>query len=106
MVPTLLVLCVIGAYAGNNAISDILIVVGFGIVGYFFRKPDFPLTPRVIALVLGPLAEDNMRRAPLLSDGNFATFVTRTISAVFLLISLLTISWPTVKRFAAEKRSG
>lgn len=99
LVPILLVLCVIGAYAGNNAISDILIVVIFGILGYFLRKLDFPLTPMVIALVLGPLAEDNMRRALLLSDGNFATFVTRPISAIFLLISIVTIIWPLVKKF-------
>lgn len=103
LVPILLVLCVIGAYAGNNAISDILIVVIFGIVGYCLRKLDFPLTPMVIALVLGPLAEDNMRRALLLSDGNFATFVTRPISAIFLFISIVTIIWPLIKKLRKSK---
>lgn len=103
LVPILLVLCVIGAYAGNNAISDILIVVIFGIIGYLFRSLGFPVTPMVIALVLGPLAEQNMRRALLLSDGNFSIFITRPISAVFLLISILTIAWPLVKKVRLNK---
>lgn len=105
LVPILLVICVIGAYAANNSTFDILIVVAFGIIGYFFQRLGFPLTPMVIALVLGPLAEENMRRALLLSDGNFATFITRPISAAFLLISLATILWPLAKRVLNKKKA-
>ncbi len=105
LLPVLLVLCVIGAYAGNNTTNDILIMVLFGIGGYFLRKFQFPLTPVVIALVLGPLAEENMRRALILSEGSFATFATRPISALFLLISLFTIVWPFYKKSRERRKA-
>ncbi|MBE6904897.1 MAG: C4-dicarboxylate ABC transporter permease [Ruminococcaceae bacterium] len=105
LIPILLVLCVIGAYAGNNTVVDIVIMVGFGIVGYFLRKFEFPLTPMVIALVLGPLAEENLRRALILSDGSFGTFIARPISALFLLIALFTIAWPFLKKYLEWRRA-
>ncbi len=105
LVPILLVLCVIGAYSGNNTVTDVLIMIVFGMFGYFLRKFEFPLTPMVIALVLGPLAEDNLRRALILSDGSFMTFLTRPISAAFLLISLITIIWPFVRKFKNRRNA-
>jgi putative tricarboxylic transport membrane protein len=98
LIPILLVLCAIGAFANNNTVVDVFIMIIFGVCGYFLRRYAFPLTPIVIALVLGPLAEENLRRALILSEGSFATFFVRPISAVFLLISVLTLLWPFIRK--------
>jgi putative tricarboxylic transport membrane protein len=107
LIPILLVLCVIGAFSSNNTVVDVFIMIIFGVGGYFLRKFAFPLTPMVIALVLGPLAEENLRRALILSEGSFVTFFDRPISAIFLFVSLLTLLWPFAKRHwtAGKKNS-
>jgi putative tricarboxylic transport membrane protein len=98
LIPVLLVLCVIGAFASNNTVTDVYIMIIFGLFGYFLRRFEFPLTPMVIALVLGPLAEENLRRALILSEGDFTTFFVRPISAIFLFISVSTLLWPFIKK--------
>ena len=69
MVPCLVVLCVIGAYAIKYNTFNAAAMVVIGVIGYLLKKLDFPLTPMVIGLVLGNLCESNMRRALLLSRG-------------------------------------
>ncbi|MDD3172347.1 MAG: tripartite tricarboxylate transporter permease [Herbinix sp.] len=99
MIPVLIVLCVIGAYAVNNNTFDALLMIIFGIFGYLMLKLKFPLTPMVIAIVLGPMVESNMRRALILSKGSWSIFVTRPISCVFLIIAVLMLFLPLIKKY-------
>jgi putative tricarboxylic transport membrane protein len=68
--PVILIVCAIGAYTISNSIFDIWLMLGFGVVGYVFKKLDYPLAPLVLALVLGDRAEDSFRQALLGSGGS------------------------------------
>lgn len=102
LVPIILIFCVIGAYAGNNRIFDVWVMLAFGLVGILFRTMRLPIGPFVIALVLTPLAEFNLRAALISSEGSWLSFLERPISAVFVVIAgllfLLPIVLPRVSR--------
>jgi TctA family transporter len=89
--PAILLLCAIGVYGVNNSWVEVMITAGFGIIGYVFYKLGCEPAPLVLALVLGPLMEENLRRALLISRGDPLVFVQRPISAVLLFIALLLV---------------
>ena len=89
--PAILIFCVIGSYTLNNNIGDVIVMFVFGIVGYLMKRFDFEAAPLVLALILGPLLEDNLRQALLISRGSFWIFINRPISAAFLIVSFLII---------------
>jgi putative tricarboxylic transport membrane protein len=90
--PAILVFCYIGIYSINNAPADVIIAAVFGIIGYWLVKHDFEPAPMLLGFVLGPLMEENLRRAMLIARGDVSVFITRPISgaligtAVFLLV--------------------
>jgi len=88
---SILVLCMIGSFASNNNMFDVYTMFFAGLMGYFMNKFGFPVAPTILALVLGPTMEDSFRRALILSQGNFATFVTSPISIVFYALTALVI---------------
>ena len=73
--PVIIVICAIGAYTVHNAMLDIWFMLGFGVVGYLFKKLDYPLAPLVLALVLGDKAEDSFRQSMLVSQGDVGDHV-------------------------------
>jgi TctA family transporter len=89
--PLILVFSCIGIYAVNLSTIDIFMTVFFGALGYVFMKLDCEPAPFVLGFLLGPLLEENFRRAMLLSRGSLGIFVTRPISAAFLVASLLLV---------------
>jgi putative tricarboxylic transport membrane protein len=99
--PAIVVFCSIGAYSVNNSVFDVWLMLGFAVLGYFFLKVGVHPAPLVLGFVLGPLLEENFRRAMLLSGGDWSVFVTRPISAVLLAMAaalLITIVIPAVKQ--------
>ena len=90
IVPVVLVCCVIGAFALNNRVTDVYLLLGVGVFGYVLSKLDYPLAPLVLGVILGPIAETNLRRA-LMSDENWMLFFTRPISLGLLLLAALSI---------------
>lgn len=94
LIPSIMVFCVLGGYAIRNYAFDVFIVMLFGIFGYIFRKWDYPIPPLAIGIVLGNLAETNLRRAMVLSKGSVSIFFTRPISVCFLIISALFLLRP------------
>jgi putative tricarboxylic transport membrane protein len=104
MIPALFALCLIGAFAVNNSVFDVFVMLFFGILAYILNHFDFPTTPMVIAIVLGPMAESNMRRALTISEGNYLTFVTRPICAFFIALSLFTFLTPFAKQYMAKRK--
>jgi len=87
--PAVLFLICIGVYSVNNNEVDVLLTLGFGVMGFFLNRHGFPSAPLLLGFVLGPLIEENFRRALVLSDSNLATFVQRPISLVFLLLTAI-----------------
>jgi putative tricarboxylic transport membrane protein len=85
--PMILLFCLVGAYAIGTSLVDLELLLGFGVLGYLMRKLDFDTAPLVLAFLLGPMMEVAMRQSLILSQGDFAIFVTRPIAAICLLIA-------------------
>ena len=108
--PCILVFCCIGVYSLNNSVFEVYMTVLFGFVGYLFIRLGCEPAPLLLAFILGPLMEENLRRAMLLSRGDPLTFLSRPISATILglaLLLLIVIVVPNVRRkreaaFSAE----
>src|SRR4051795_10599344 len=89
--PAILIFCSIGVYSINNAPADCIMVAAFGLIGYWLVKCEFEPAPMLLGFVLGPLMEENLRRAMLIARGDPTTFVTRPISGVLLAIAAFLI---------------
>jgi len=89
--PAILIFCAIGVYSINNAPADAIMVAVFGFIGYWLVKTDFEPAPMLLGFVLGPLMEENLRRAMLIARGDPTTFVTRPISGVLLAIAAVLV---------------
>jgi len=85
--PLILLFCLIGSYSLNNSTFDVFVMIFFGVLGYLMRKFRYEGAPLVMAFVLGPLLEQNLRRSLIISGGSFFVFVTRPISAITLIIA-------------------
>jgi TctA family transporter len=90
--PAILVFCCIGVYSINNNTFDVYQAAGFGFIGYIFVKLEVEPAPLLLGFVLGPMMEENLRRAMLLSRGDFSTFVTRPLSAGLLIAAVLLVA--------------
>ena len=103
--PAIVLFCAIGVYSTNNNTFDIWTVGAFGVIGYLFVKLGCEPAPLLLGFVLGPMMEDNLRRAMLLSRGNPAVFVTRPLSLALLLIALallIVVVLPAVRKKREE----
>lgn len=99
--PAILVFCCIGVYSINNNVFDVFVTAGFGILGYVFARCGMEPAPLLLGFVLGPMMEENLRRALLLSRGDFSTLVTRPLSASLLvatLVLLVIVALPSIKK--------
>jgi TctA family transporter len=103
--PGIVLFCAIGVYSTNNNTWDIWMVGIWGVIGYMFIKLGAEPAPLLLGFILGPMMEENLRRAMLLSRGDWSVFVTRPLSASLLAAAALLIvivALPTVKRKREE----
>jgi putative tricarboxylic transport membrane protein len=105
MVPMILVLMSVGVYVINGRIVDLWIMFGFGLLGYALEKIKVPLAPIVLGLILGPLAEQSVRRSMLLARGDWTELFTRPISAGIAIATILIILYPAIKSFLKRRRA-
>jgi putative tricarboxylic transport membrane protein len=103
--PLILLFCLIGVYSVSNTTFDIDVMIVFGLVGYLMKKLEYEPAPLVLAFVLGPLLENNLRKSLILSQGTFGLFLTRPISAVCLIVAVLLLVSPLVPRFRARREA-
>ncbi|WP_374448689.1 tripartite tricarboxylate transporter permease [Stella sp.] len=103
--PLILLFCVIGVYTASGAIFDVYLMVGFGVLGWLLRKFGYEPAPLVLAFVLGPMLENNLRKALLLAQGDFLTFVERPISATCLAVAALLLLSPLLPRLGARRNA-
>ena len=103
LAPVVLVLCVVGAYALNNTMQSVYVLLIFGIVGYTLVKLGFPLAPLILGLILGDQIEINLVRA-IMTDGNPWLFVTRPISGFLLLAAALSVAFAIWQHLRHQKR--
>lgn len=103
--PLILLFCLIGAYSINNNTAEVMMMVLFGIIGYFLRKLKYPLAPAILALVLGPMLEKTLRQSLLMAAGSGWIFISRPISLVTLSLSLVLCISPMLP-WMRKKRKG
>src|SRR5512147_2016223 len=96
--PMIVVSCAIGAYAINNAMSDIWLMLIFGVVGYAFKKISIPLAPLTLALVLGNRAEDSFRLSMIGAAGDMRVFWSNGLVGSITTLALLLLFWPLISK--------
>ncbi|MDQ3829430.1 MAG: tripartite tricarboxylate transporter permease [Candidatus Tectomicrobia bacterium] len=96
LIPLIVYVCAIGAYAVNNSTTDIWYMLLFGIAGYLFKKLDYPIAPLVLALVLGDMAESALRQSLIMSQGSPIIFFSSPIAAVLVILSGWLLVFPVV----------
>lgn len=101
LIPIVLLLCSIGTFALQASVFDLMVMLGFGLVGILFRAGGYPLSPIVIGIILGPLLENNLRRSLLISQDGYWIFLDRPVSAILIAINVLLIVgavWFAIRR--------
>ena len=93
-----LVLASAGAYSVNRSAFDVGLLYAIGAAGYLMRRRSIPLAPAIIGLILGPMAEQQLRRALAIADGSAMVFLTRPISATLLAVAALLLAGPMLAR--------
>jgi putative tricarboxylic transport membrane protein len=96
--PVIVVICAIGAYTVHSAMLDVWFMLGFGVVGYLFKKLDYPLAPLVLALVLGDKAEDSFRQSMLVSQGDVMIMWSNPLVGSITTLALLLLFWPLISK--------
>ena len=102
--PSILMFICMGVFAINNNVVDIILLAVSGGVGYVLAKLECPAAPLMLGMILGPLIEENMRRALLISRGDLSVFVTRPISLVVLLLMVLILLSFFIQAYMKNKR--
>jgi putative tricarboxylic transport membrane protein len=94
--PVIIVICAVGAYTVHNAVFDVILMLVFGVIGYVFKKLDYPLSPLVLALVLGDMAENAFRQSMLLSAGSLSIFWSNWLVGGIISLGIALLIWPVV----------
>ena len=102
--PVIIVICAVGAYTVHNATFDVWLMLGFGVLGYVFKKLDYPMAPMVLALVLGDRAEDSFRQSMLMSQGSVDVFFSNYLVAGITSLALVLLLWPLFGKYFAKKK--
>jgi putative tricarboxylic transport membrane protein len=101
--PSIFLFCCIGVYALNNSVFEVLLTIGFGVLGYFMLKVGLEPAPLLLGFVLGPLIEEHLRRALMLSGGDFSVFLYRPLSAIMLAAAAILMVLTLLPHLAARR---
>jgi putative tricarboxylic transport membrane protein len=96
--PLIFIVCVVGAYSVSNSYLDVLLMMGFGVLGYLFKKLDYPLAPLVLAIVIGDKAEDAFRQSMLMSQGSLKIFIDNALVTTLVGMGFALLLAPPVLR--------
>ncbi len=102
--PLILLFCLVGVFSLNYSNVEVALMIGFGVFGYLARKFQFEMAPLVLAIVIGPMMENNLRLALTISQGDPWIFIQKPISAVFILISLVLLVSPFLPWLAKRRQ--
>lgn len=103
--PLILLFCLIGVYSVNNVVFDIYIMLLFGITGYLMKKFGYEGAPLVLAFVVGPLMENNLRKSLIISQGDFSIFFVRPLAAASLILALLLLVSPFIPGLQRKRKA-
>ena len=95
LMPSVFIICITGCYALSGRLFDIYVMFAFGLLGVLMNELDYPVAPLVLGFILGPMAEDNLRRGLMITGGDPSPFFTRPISATLFVMLVLSVIWST-----------
>jgi putative tricarboxylic transport membrane protein len=102
--PLILLFCVVGVYSLNTTTDEVILMVLFGVIGYLMKKYGYEAAPLIMAMILSPLMENNLRQSLALSHGSFTIFFTRPISAVLMITAIALLILPNLPRLKRRKK--
>ena len=106
--PVIVIICTVGAYSVSNSYLDVMLMMGFGVLGYLFKKLDYPLAPLVLAIVIGDKAEDAFRQSMLMSRGSLGIFFAKPLVTTLILLGvallLMPVIWRTIRRMMPQSQ--
>ncbi|MGL4635468.1 MAG: tripartite tricarboxylate transporter permease [Beijerinckiaceae bacterium] len=102
--PAIVVVCFIGAYTVGSRPFDLWLALGFGLLGYAFKKLDYPIAPLVLAMVIGDKAEDAFRQSLIMSKGSMAIFWSNPLVTTLMGLGLLLLLWPLAAKVLVRKK--
>lgn len=109
LLAVILLLSIVGSFAMRNSMFDVWLALAFGVLGYFMSKYEFPASPILLALILGPMTESNLRRTLIMTHGDWSVFFTRPISLAMLVLAVVSVITSVRKESqsrAATQKSG
>ncbi|NMD38766.1 MAG: C4-dicarboxylate ABC transporter permease [Christensenellaceae bacterium] len=104
LLPSIMIVSLVGAYTINQNIQDVGLAIVFGIIGYLFNKHEIPLSPILLTLILGPMAESNLRRYVQIADGNAISMFTRPITIIFAVLAIISLIYSVYLNKKANKK--
>jgi putative tricarboxylic transport membrane protein len=96
--------CILGAFAARNNITDVWLLVIFGVVGYLFERFRFPITPLVLGVILGPLAESAFMTTMISFDNDWTIFFTRPVSGPVMIVAVVTLVYPVFRHWRRQAK--
>jgi putative tricarboxylic transport membrane protein len=102
--PVIVVICAIGAYTVHSSMFDVVMMMVFGVVGYLFKKLKYPMTPLVLALVLGDMAEASFRQSMLMSQGSLSIFWSNGLVGGIFGLAIVMLVWPLISGLVSALR--
>jgi putative tricarboxylic transport membrane protein len=103
LMPIILVLCVVGAFAVNHSVTDVWIMMIAGIAGYILDKLGFSTAPLILAVVIGPMMEDSLRQSLLISHGSLNIFINQPIAFSLLILTLVVMLLPFISKITKRR---
>jgi putative tricarboxylic transport membrane protein len=103
--PLIILFCLIGSYSVNLRLVDVMVMLVFGVVGYFMKKFEYDGGPFILAFILGPLLETALRQSLIISHGELSIFVSRPIALAALFIALLFLAFPLIPAIRARREN-
>jgi TctA family transporter len=104
--PLIVIVCAVGAYSVSNSYLDVMLMMGFGVIGYLFKKLSYPLAPLVLAIVIGDKAEDAFRQSMLMSKGSLSIFVANRLVTGLVVAGVALLLLPLVLQIVRALRGG
>jgi TctA family transporter len=105
LMPVILAFCIVGSFASSNSNYGIIIMLVFGVLGFFMEEHDIPIAPCVLGIVLGPMVEKNFITSMIKADGDLIGFFERPIAAGLGVVTLLIWFWPLISKLWRPRKA-